>query len=170
MQFIDIIYQLKIVAYSLLFGCFLCFVYDIIKIVRMLLFGEGRINGFASALSAVFLQITDFIYMLFGGVSFSIFLYYFNSGRFRWYLLLGTVLGYLICRYSFSFVICKLLFFLIVFLKKALIHLILLITGPLLKVLNLLWSPIKKRIELKKTKKFTEREKKRIINLLEYKG
>lgn len=102
-------YELKIVAYSAIFGCIFAFIYDIIKLVRELLKYNGRSKSFVIFTDLFLVQITDIIYALIFSVSFSILIYYFNCGIFRWYFAVAAFTGFWVYRHSVGIVVYKVL-------------------------------------------------------------
>lgn len=115
MQFIVISEQLQAVLWALILGAFFAAAYDVLRVVRMLLCSQGikklkiaekiptvTLAGGAVGdhLQMLFANITDVLYSVFAAVSFCIFLYYMNNGRFRWYLLLACVVGFILYRLS----------------------------------------------------------------------
>lgn len=99
--------ELKNILYAAVLGCFFGSVYDIIRIIR-LFFGvsEGDLHK-RRFLRVILLQITDIIYMIFFAVCFCIFLFYFNSGIFRWYLAVSAAVGIFVYRYTLGIPIMK---------------------------------------------------------------
>ena len=52
-------------------------------------------------------NIGDILYSLFAAAAFSVFIYWFSMGRFRWYLLLCTVVGFALYRLSLGRLVMK---------------------------------------------------------------
>ncbi len=98
--------------YALTFGIFLGAVYDLVRILRIIAgvsdYGvdirfsgtySGKIKNLFSGnrsriFSSVFVAVTDFAFFMFAGISFILFLYCFNFGIFRWFILLSAILGF----------------------------------------------------------------------------
>ena len=98
--------------YAVIFGAALGMFYDVFRILRII-FGVSEYGGRpphcrlykkgipdlfsgkrGKAFSSVFVCITDIFYFVLSGIAFILFLYCFNYGRFRWFILLFTVLGF----------------------------------------------------------------------------
>ena len=80
--------QLQLVATSLILGLIFGAVYDIIRIVYILCglvsYDGGSLAGRKGKLPFCCRLVTDFAAALFIGLSFSVFVYAANDGRFRW--------------------------------------------------------------------------------------
>lgn len=81
----------RFLLYSIALGIGITFVYDCFRIARRVI-PHG----------IVWVSLEDFLYWIF--VSFSIFylLYYENNGAFRWFVILGTLLGMVLFRTTLS--------------------------------------------------------------------
>lgn len=99
MQFIVISEQLKNIAFAAFFGCIWGFIYDIIHTVRVLFIYDFN-KSLKKIYKLLFIHILDLIYFVLFSVSYCIFVYYFNSGHFRWYLLISLIMGYTIYKSS----------------------------------------------------------------------
>ncbi len=96
--------QLVSVGYSFILGLIFGASYDIIRMIHILsgtmsFFGREKQVKKGWAPFLLFL-ITDFIYMSAVSVVFSVFVYIVNFGDFRWYLLFGTVVGFVLYHFS----------------------------------------------------------------------
>ena len=97
---------------ALILGAFLGAMYDVVRILRVLfgvskynetemlssLYSRGVKNLFSNTggkvFSVVFLAVTDFIFFAAATVVFVLFLYCYNYGRFRWFILLSSISGF----------------------------------------------------------------------------
>ena len=128
-------YELKIIAYSVIFGCIFGLLYDIIKLVRMLL-TVRETGAFKTVIKDFFLlNILDIVYSILFSVSFSVFLYYFNCGIFRWYFAVAAFLGFWLYRHSVGIVFGIVSKFTVNIIHK-IIHIFIVI--PVLSALHLL--------------------------------
>ncbi len=115
MQFIVISEQLQAILWAIILGAVFAAVYDGLRVVRMLLCSQGirklkiaekiptvKLAGGAAGehLQMLFANITDVLYSVFAAAAFCIFIYYTNNGRFRWFLLLSCILGFVLYRCS----------------------------------------------------------------------
>ncbi|MBQ7714544.1 MAG: spore cortex biosynthesis protein YabQ [Clostridia bacterium] len=100
--------------YSVGLGFFLGAFYEVVRILRIAVgitpqavsspysgLYRGRFrNVFPASLgktfSVIFVSLTDLLYFTASGVVFSVFLYRFNYGIFRWFFLVALVLGFLL--------------------------------------------------------------------------
>jgi len=163
MQFIVISHQLKIIVFAVILGCISAFIYDIIALLK-LLFGMDSKNEQTKTLNFAFLtNFIDLLYMIALTFSYCIFVYHFNSGHFRWYLVFSLFIGYL----SYKVSIGKLFRCVAEFIVKCIRRLIaLLIVKPLkliFKGLIIIFSPLLVIIEYKRDFFFTLREKRKLI-------
>lgn len=162
MQFIVILYQLQITLYALLLGLFFGVLYDVLRIVRMLAGITpvhikpiswasrlpcrhiGRIGkGILSEL--IFVHLLDILYGLSTGAGFCIFLYALNNGRFRWYLLLGCVLGFMAYYWSVGRLVLYLSGNIVALLRSMIGFILYLLTQPFLwigKKIRRLFAPV----------------------------
>ena len=103
---------------ALVFGIFLGASYDVIRIIRVMLgassygardpfkrvYEKGIKNVFCGVgkgfASHVTVFITDIIYFTFAGAAFSVFLFCFNYGIFRWFIFIFALLGFLIYYFT----------------------------------------------------------------------
>lgn len=142
MQIIDIVYQLKIIGISVLLGCFFCSMYVIIKSGRIA-FYVGIKNTFLRCISSIFaIHILDFLFMILLSLSFVIFIYYFNCGRFRWYLLFGMLFGYWASKYSLGIIFECVITRIFSLIKHIIVFTLRIIFMPIYKIFVLLLRPI----------------------------
>lgn len=96
--------QLISVGYSFILGLIFGASYDIIRMIHILSgtmsFSAGKKQVKTGALPFVLFLITDFIYMSAVSVVFSVFVYIVNYGDFRWYLLFGAVVGFVLYHFT----------------------------------------------------------------------
>lgn len=93
MQFIVISHQLKIILFAVIFGCIFGIIYDIIFLIRTLCVPCNPECVEKPFWGMVFIHILDLLYMIIATASYCIFVYYFNSGHFRWYLTFSILIG-----------------------------------------------------------------------------
>lgn len=162
MQFIVILYQLEITLYALLLGLFFGFLYDSLRIMRMLVgitsvhiqsvawtrrlpcrhigkLGRGVVS------ELFFVHLLDILYGLSTGASFCVFLFALNNGRFRWYLLLGCVLGFMAYYWSVGRLVVYLSGYIVAVLRSMIGLILYLLTQPLVwlgKRICRLFAPI----------------------------
>ncbi|MCI8611727.1 MAG: hypothetical protein HFE66_07405 [Clostridiales bacterium] len=180
MQFIVILYQLQITLYALLLGLFLGVLYDVLRITRMLagitpvhtahISWIGRLPvrrigkiGKGPVSELLFVHLLDIVYGLSAGVCFCIFLYALNNGRFRWYLLLGCVLGFFAYYYSVGKLVLYLSGYIVAFLRGIMGCILYILTQPLIWVWRWvcrLLGPAKRRILRRQRIRQTEKWKK----------
>ncbi len=180
MQFIVILYQLQITLYALLLGLFLGVLYDVLRITRMLtgitpvhvahISWIGRLPmrrigkiGKGPVSTLIFVHLLDIVYGLSTGVCFCIFLYALNNGRFRWYLLLGCVLGFFAYYYSVGKLVLYLSGYIVAFLRGIIGCILYLLTQPLIWIgrwVYKLLDPAKRRILRRRRIRQTEKWKK----------
>jgi len=98
--------------YATVFGYFIGAFYDVFRITRIV-FGVSRSavshrfdrlykkripdvfsKERGKVFSAIFVCVTDIIFLTLSGVAFILFLYCFNYGKFRWFILASAVLGF----------------------------------------------------------------------------
>ncbi len=167
MQFIVISHQLKIMLFAAFFGCIFGFLYDIIKIIRMLAKTESAKKFTNRVYEAIFVHTTDVLFMLFLAISFCIFLFYYNCGRFRWYFLFSFIVGFMCYYFSIGKLVCKISSKIVNVIK--LIFRILVIK-PMLKIgkgIIFILSPFKNYYEYRRSLILTNLEKKRYLKELE---
>ena len=96
--------QLVSVGYSFIFGLIFGASYDIIRMIHILSgtmsFYGGEKQVKKGKIPFLLFLITDFIYMSAVCGVFSVFVYIVNYGDFRWYLLFGTVVGFVLYHFS----------------------------------------------------------------------
>ena len=98
--------------YAAVFGYFIGAFYDVFRILRIVfgvspsvsssrfdrLYKKGIPDVFSKergkVFSAIFVGVTDVIFLTLSGVAFILFLYCFNYGKFRWFILATAVLGF----------------------------------------------------------------------------
>ena len=121
MQFLVISEQLASSALAIIFGAFLALCYDAVRLLRIVLLGCGmrrprvfeklppkhRCGEKPPFISMLLVNIGDILYSLFAAASFSVFIYWFSTGRLRWYLLLCAVLGFALYRLSLGRLVMK---------------------------------------------------------------
>ena len=121
MQFLVISEQLASSAWALLLGAFLALCYDALRLLRIVLLGCGMRrpkvfeklppkrgdNEKPPFISMLLVNIGDILYSLFAAAAFSVFIYWFSMGRFRWYLMLCTVVGFALYRLSLGRLVMK---------------------------------------------------------------
>ena len=96
--------QLISVGYSFILGLIFGASYDIIRMIHILCGtmsfcgGEKQVKKGKTAF--LLFLLTDFVYMSAVSVVFSVFVYVVNYGDFRWYLLFGTVVGFVLYHFS----------------------------------------------------------------------
>lgn len=180
MQFIVILYQLQITLYALLLGLFFGVLYDTLRITRMLAgvtpvhikhvawasklpcrhigrIGKGPVSAF------VFIHLLDILYGLSTGACFCVFLYALNNGRFRWYLLLGCMLGFLVYYWSIGKLVLLLSGYIVAALRSVIGFILYLLTQPLIwigKKLRQLFIPLEKLFRRHRQIRQTEKVKK----------
>lgn len=159
MEFIVVSEQLTYILYSVIYGLFVSLIYTLIKIVRIAtLTDKSKVNSVISEI--LFIHILDIIYFTFIGVTFSIFVYTFNHGRIRWYLVLGAVFGFWIWYNSIGRLIMFISEYVVRALKSftsLLIYVIMMPVRLMIRPLRMLWLHYKRKIvhsfEMKKIKK-----------------
>lgn len=100
--------------YSVCFGTVLGAVYDVFKIIKIILgvyngnrkvYFSGSYGKYVKRImkesnvrvySYIVTMVSDILYFMLSGCLFSLFLYAFNYGIFRWFLLAGSLLGFVI--------------------------------------------------------------------------
>lgn len=89
--------QLSVILYSLILGLIFGGLYDIIRIVHILCgiatYQPHRTTMKCGRLPFILFFILDIAYMLTVTVCFSVFQYWQMNGRFRWFVLLSTLIG-----------------------------------------------------------------------------
>ena len=121
MQFITISEQLKNILFAFIFGCNIGIGYDIIYLIRLLIDKKQANRVIRSFYEVVFVHIFDLIYLILVSISYCIFVYHFNAGRFRLYLLSSLVFGLLLYNVTLCKVI-RLIFEKIAIAIKALVN------------------------------------------------
>lgn len=86
----------RFLLYSILLGIGITFVYDCFRIARRVI-----------AHGIVWISLEDFLYWIFVSVSIFYLLYYENNGAFRWFAILGALLGMLLFRITLSGIFVK---------------------------------------------------------------
>lgn len=169
-----------VTLYASVLGLFFGASYDAVRILRVVLgvssyggkehfkgiYSRGINNCFKHkrnpVLDSVIVGLGDVLYFLFASVSFSVFLYYFNYGRFRWFILLFCILGFLAYYFSIGraviyfsdilsqsvILVVNVLIFIIVYPIKAMLR-----TGK--KYLLPLITKIVKKVDNEKRKRYT---------------
>ncbi len=168
MQLIVISHQLRIILYSVIFGCFFGLFYDIIKLVREFFLSEWQKGFLRKAIELFCIHILDFLYMLILAVSFCIFVFYYNSGIVRWYFLLACFVGFVIYRYSIGIPVRFLLLKCVWLVKRLLYFVILVPVKALTRLFIKLTAPLFAELKYKRNIRNTERIKKQIISNLEF--
>ena len=188
MQFIVILYQLQITLYALLLGLFFGVLYDSLRIVRMLAgitpvhiqsvswtrrlpcrhigkLGRGVIS------ELLFVHLLDILYGLSTGASFCVFLYALNNGRFRWYLLLGCVLGFMAYYWSAGRLVMYLSGYIVAVLRSVIGLILYLLTQPLIwlgKKVCRLFAPVGVYFQRRKRIRPTEQAKKNWVKAVRF--
>lgn len=88
--------QMLIFLKACMLGCFICIVYDCFRIIRIL---------FTNPAWLVFIE--DIIFIILATVSSFVFIVTQNNGQFRFFLLVGELIGGIIYFYTISKVIIK---------------------------------------------------------------
>lgn len=101
--------QTALAVWSVILGAFLCAVYDIFRLLRLV----RRQN-------AVLLFVSDLIFCIFSAVCLLILFFNLSYGRIRMYALLLCAVGFFVWRFTVSRITMKLLQRLIVMIKKLL--------------------------------------------------
>ncbi len=176
MEFIVVSEQLTYMLYSAVFGVVMSLIYTLIKILRITvgvtkgkkiklkLHGPWRsvhLPKCKGLLSVIFVHIIDILYLIFAAVAFCIFVFAFNHGRIRWYLLLSALAGFVAWYYSLGKVIMYVSEYIVYVVKsftKLLIYVIMLPIGLAVKPVKRIFGMIVLRIhhlrEIKKLRKY----------------
>lgn len=180
MQFIVISDQLVSVAWALLLGAVLALCYDGLRILRMPIFSDGvRVIPFLRRLPAVTLpesgtgsvpeliliNVFDVLYSVFAAAAFSVFIFHFNSGHFRWYIFLSSVAGFALYRLSIGRLVMLCAGYTAGILRVAFGFFLWLLLRPavlLFRLIKAAVSPVAERVRLLAGKKRTERIRKRL--------
>jgi len=185
-------------VYSLVLGTFFGASYDIIRIFRVLLgvssygkrktfekaYGSSLINYFSHLrirkLDGLIMFLTDMIFSLFVTLCFVLFLFSFNHSIFRWFILLFTVLGFLIYYFTvgkivilFSQEIAAFIFLVL----NVILHLIIVPVKKICSFLKLifnatfskLYAYVKNAIDRKKKKRYTVKCTEELSKIVEFK-
>ena len=112
--------------YAVLLGVIIGIVYDVFRILRVLagvtassgglkiknrmskLFPDVFSRQRGRVFSCVFTAVTDFVFILLFTIVFILFLYCFNYGKFRWFILVFTFVGFRLYYVSFGRVVISL--------------------------------------------------------------
>ena len=167
MQDFIVLEQLKIMMFSLVFGCFFGLIYDLIRVVRKLIVYDGKSKICRAISRFVFVQLSDIVYFLLLAVSFCIFLFYFNSGRFRWYLLFSLLIGFFGYDLTIGKIMRKVLFQLVKVLRVVFRLFIILPLKKLVSLIAVMLSPVNAYIKFQSGLRFTKKEKARYIKELD---
>lgn len=101
--------QLLGVGYSLILGLIFGAVYDIIRLIHIVCkiasYSGGQKFSRKGVLPFFAFFLFDLIYVFVVGVSFSVFVYWANNGDFRWFLMAGAVLGFVLYYFSLGRVV-----------------------------------------------------------------
>lgn len=130
MQFIVISHQLWEFLWSVLLGLAFGFLYDLLRFLRRFF---KPVN-----IEIIIANFLDFLYLVFCGIAYSIFLYAASNGRFRWFTLFGIFCGFVLYSTLPSKIVRPFLFFIA---DKLYLFLLLLIC-PIKKLLCLIFSTI----------------------------
>lgn len=186
MQFIVISEQLASVLWSLLLGCFFAVCYDALRVVRMLLVGQGirkwRILGkvptvtlhhgsMGDHLQMLFTNISDVLYSIFAAASFCIFLYHVNSGRFRWYLLFACAIGFILYRLSLGRLANAALGYITGAIRVLIGFILYVITRPaslFLRGVRIIAKPVKNKLRRNKMLRETEKIRKSLHDAVRF--
>ena len=138
-MYTDDIFQLNIFLYSVGFGFAAALIYDIFKSIQICFFNSHK---------ALFLK--DLFYTLIFSYLYFIFILSVNNGKFRIYIILGLVLGFISWFLSLSSLFLKFFIHLIKCLKAIFFTISQVITFPLRTFISIATGKIlKKRIILK---------------------
>ncbi|MHC1694443.1 MAG: spore cortex biosynthesis protein YabQ [Eubacteriales bacterium] len=132
---ISITEQLTVFLYSLSVGAFICVLYDLFRILRMM-FGAGKILLF----------LEDLLFCLLATGIIIIFLFYANSGEIRWFAMAGAFIGFFVYYNTISRFIIFLLMKLIRLVKRVLMFIFKITIMPIIKLIKLIAGFIKKII------------------------
>ncbi len=160
MQFISPSRQLTAILWAVIFGAACAAVYDGVRFLRRLFLPEKE-----NAVSTVFVNILDVIYSAALGAGFSVFLFAVNSGRFRWFLLLGAAAGFSLYRLSAGRIVNAVTEKIAAVVKRTAGFILRVLMIPLKAVLKILKTAvlgIKRRRDDKKTEKEKMRRSKSV--------
>ena len=189
---ISIKYQLISTMYSIILGFFTGLIYDWMKILRKLLIGEissktqqkilkikfPLINLKFNDLSLNFRKksayfIFDILFFLILTPIMLIFTYVVSNGTLRWYIIVGTFIGFLCYYYTISKIVLFVYEYVIVILKIFASYIIYFIKIPLsmlnLKIKRVFNRFIMKKKSKKEKKLATEKEENRQLLLYSFK-
>lgn len=130
---ISITEQLTVFLYSLTVGAFICVLYDLFRILRMM-FGAGK----------VLLFLEDLLFCLLATGVIIIFLFHANSGEIRWFAMAGAFIGFFIYYNTVSRFIIFLLMKLIRLVKRVLKFIFNITVMPIIRLFKLTLGFIKK--------------------------
>ena len=130
---------------SILLGIILCIFYDIFRVKRKIIFS-----------SAIVIFFEDIFYFSVSAVVVFCFLLALTNGVIRAYIILGLVLGFIFCRYTFS----KVSIFVFTAIIKLLLKIKIIISALKLKLFCLFWT-IKEKIS-----KILSKILKKVVNIL----
>lgn len=184
---------------ALLFGLFLGAAYDVVRIVRVMfgassygsrdpfkrIYEKGIIKNIFKGIgkgwfSYFFVFVTDLVYFTFAGAAFSVFLFWFNFGKFRWFIFLSALLGFLAYYFTvgkliigFSEEISRLLMLVLnltVFLVCLPLRLVFFLSRKLYqKVFYPFANKIRKSIDIKHKKRYTIKYTDKLSEIIKFK-
>lgn len=126
--------QLQVFGLAVLLGVGLGLVYEVFRLLRL---------AFSSQKTVVFVQ--DVLFSLTALISTFVFVVAVNEGQLRFFLLIGELCGFMVYYFTLGALIFRLSS---------------LIIGTVRKILSFLFSPLKKALDRRASKKKTEKSKK----------
>lgn len=138
--------QLISVGYSFILGLIFGASYDIIRMIHILSgtvsFSGGEKRVKKGKLPFLLFLLTDLIYMSAVSVVFSVFVYIVNYGDFRWYLLLGTVVGFVLYHFTLGRVVAYFSDLIARAIRAILRYTVAIPVGFLLRIIRKLAAPV----------------------------
>lgn len=168
MQFITISEQLRNIAFAAILGCIVGFGYDIIYLLKLLFAIYGVNQSVINFYKLLFTHICDFVYVISVSVSYCIFVYHFNSGRFRLYLLVTFGVGVLAYKCFLSSSVRSLLNRFAIFVRFIIKLLIIKPMYYIIKVFCTLFLPLVIALKFINNLLYTNKIKKKIIKQVLY--
>lgn len=116
---ISLAHQFVVLLSSIAFGMLLGLLYDCVRIVRCLLgiqykrpiklfnvrSGEKRIG---KIYEGIVMGITDLLYFIIAAVIMSVFVYFINNGKVRWYIYSGSAVGFALYYFTIGRIVISL--------------------------------------------------------------
>lgn len=136
--------------------------------------GRKKKDGIVSEFyKSVVVFIGDILFFFVVSPIFTVFIYYANNGKIRWYLVIGAIIGFLLYYFTIGrlimlfssaivFTVRTIGAYVIYFTLRPVVLLLRLILGFIRKVILKISSGIKKAVLLKKMKKYTEKTEKSV--------